>query len=198
MARPLKFDRNHALEKAMEVFWTQGYKATSVNDLTQAMGLSKSSLYGTFGGKHAIFIECIKFYCDNITTRVRFAMGLNRPASQIIRSILGRAVDRILEIEGRRGCFLNNSAVEVGARDPEAAEHCRGGFKVMEETFENLVRRAQEEGDISKTFDPKNLAVFLNGTVNGILVIGKANPDRQILESLVETAMQALAQPVSS
>ena len=87
MARPLEFDRNQALEKAMEVFWTQGYKATSVNDLTQAMGVSKSSLYGTFGGKHALFIECIKFYCDNITTRVRFAMGLTRPASQIIHSI---------------------------------------------------------------------------------------------------------------
>ena len=55
MARPLEFDRKQALENAMEVFWTKGYTATSVNDLIQAMGLSKSSLYGTFGGKHAIY-----------------------------------------------------------------------------------------------------------------------------------------------
>ena len=198
MARPLEFDRKQALEKAMEVFWTKGYKATSVNDLMQAMGLSKSSLYGTFGGKHAIFIECIKFYRDNITIRVRFAMGLTRPATQIIGSILGRAVDRILEIDGRRGCFLNNTAVEVGAIDLEAAEHCRSGFKIMEETFEKLVRRGQVEGDISKECDPKKLALFLNGMVNGIMVIGKANPDRQSLENIVETAMRALAKPISS
>ena len=198
MARPLEFDRTQALEKAMEVFWTNGYKATSVNDLTQAMGLSKSSLYGTFGGKHVIFIECIKFYRDNITIRVRFAMGLTRPATQIIGSILGRAVDRILEIDGRRGCFLNNTAVEVGAFDLEAAEHCRSGFKIMEETFEKLVRRGQVEGGISKECDPKKLALFLNSTVNGIMVIGKANPDRQSLENIVETAMRALAKPISS
>ena len=198
MARPLEFDRKQALEKAMGVFWTKGYKATSVNDLMQAMALSKSSLYGAFGGKHAIFLECIKFYRDNVTIRVRFAMGLTRPATQIIGSILGRAVDRILEIDGRRGRFLNNTAVEVGAIDLEAAEYCRSGFKIMEETFEKLVRRGQVEGGISKECDPKKLALFLNSTVNGIMVIGKANPDRQSLENIVETAMRALAQPISS
>ena len=193
MARPLEFDRKQALERAMEVFWTKGYRATSVNDLMQAMGLSKSSLYGTFDSKHAIFIDCIDFYRDNVTIRVRFAMGLTRPAIQIIGSILGRAVDRILEPDGRRGCFLNNSAVEVGAVDLEAAAHCRSGFKIMEETFETLVRRGQAEGDISKECDPKKLALFLNCTVNGIMVAGKANPDRRNLEDIAETAMRALA-----
>ena len=192
MARPLAFDRQVALERAMQVFWTKGYKATSVADLTAAMNLSKSSLYGTFGDKHAIFLEAIEFYRDHVTARVRSAIELPTPARQVIRSILSRAVDRILEPEGRRGCLLNNSAVEVGPDDPDAADLCLSGLSLMEDTFECLVRRAQAEGDIWAEYDPRKLARFLNGTVNGIMVIGKANPDRQTLADIVDVALRAL------
>ena len=192
MARPLAFDRQAALERAMQVFWTKGYKATSVADLTAAMNLSKSSLYGTFGDKHAIFLEAIEFYRDHVTARVRSAIELPTPARQVIRSILGRAVDRILEPDGRRGCFLNNSAVEVGPDDPAAAERCRSGLLLMEDTFERLVRRAQAEGDIASEHDSRRLARLLNGTVNGIMVIGKANPDYQTLKDIVDAVMKAM------
>jgi len=192
LARPLAFDRQAALERAMQVFWTKGYTATSVADLTAAMNLSKSSLYGAFGNKHAIFLEAIEFYRDHVTARVRSAIDLPTPARQVIRSILGRAVDRILEPDGRRGCFLNNSSVEVGPDDPDAANLCRSGLLLMEDTFERLVHRAQAEGDISTEHDSRKLARFLNGTVNGIMVIGKANPDCQTLEDIVDAAMRAV------
>ena len=192
MGRPLSFERQAVLEQAMQVFWTKGYTATSVADLTAAMKLSKSSLYGAFGDKHAVFLEAIEFYRDHVTARVRSAIDLPKPARQVVRSILGRAVDRILEPDGRRGCFLNNSAVEVGPDDPDAAERCRSGLLLMEDTFERLVRRAQAEGDISAEHDSRKLARFLNGTVNGIMVIGKANPDRRALEDILESAMRAL------
>ena len=192
MARPLTFDRQVALEQAMQVFWTKGYAATSVADLTAAMNLSKSSLYGAFGDKHAVFLEAVEFYRDHVTARVRSAINLPTPARQVIRSILGRAVDRILEPDGRRGCFLNNSAVEVGPDDPAAAERCRSGLLLMEDTFERLVRRAQAEGDIAAEHDSRKLARLLNGTVNGIMVIGKANPDYQTLKDIVDAVMKAM------
>ena len=192
MARPLTFDRAIALEMAMQLFWSKGFAATSINDLTKAMGISKSSLYGAFGDKHSIFLEAIEFYCENITNRVRSAIDLPRPARQVIRSILCRAVDRILEPDGRRGCFLNNSSVEVGPNDQEVAARCRSGLSLMEETFESLVRRGQLEGDISIERDPQSLAWFLTGTINGIMVIGKSHPDRKNLNEIVETAMLAI------
>ena len=192
MARPPAFERQAALEQAMQVFWTKGYAATRVADLTAAMKLSKSSLYGAFGDKHAVFLEAIEFYRDHVTARVRSAINLPTPARQVIRSILGRAVDRILEPDGRRGCFLNNSAVEVGPDDPAAAERCRSGLLLMEDTFERLVRRAQAEGDIAAEHDPRKLARLLNGTVNGIMVIGKANPDYQTLKDIVDAVMKAM------
>jgi len=192
MARPLAFDRDAALEKAMQMFWTKGYSATSVADLTAVTGLSKSSLYGTFGGKHAVFLQSIEYYIANVTAQVRSVVDLPAPAHQVIRSVLGRAVDRILEPDGRRGCFLNNSAVEVGPDDPAAAERCRAGLALMEDTFHRLVVRAQGEGGISPDRDSRALARFLTGTVNGIMVIGKANPDRRTLDDIVEAAMTAL------
>ena len=192
MARPPAFERQAVLEQAMQVFWTKGYAATSVADLTAAMNLSKSSLYGAFGDKHAVFLEAIEFYRDHVTARVRSAINLPTPARQVIRSILGRAVDRILEPDGRRGCFLNNIAVEVGPDDPDAAGICRSGLLLMEDTFEQLVRRGQAEGDISAAHDSRKVARFLNGTVNGIMVIGKANPDYPTLRDIVDVAMTAV------
>ena len=192
MARPPAFERQVVLEQAMQVFWTKGYAATSVADLTAAMNLSKSSLYGAFGDKHAVFLEAVEFYRDHVTARVRSAINLPKPARQVIRSILGRAVDRILEPDGRRGCFLNNSAVEVAPHDPATAERCRSGLLLMEDSFERLVRRAQAEGDIAVEHDSRKLARLLNGTVNGIMVIGKANPDYQTLKDIVDAVMKAM------
>ncbi len=176
----------------MQVFWSKGYAATSMRDLTDAMGLSKSSLYDTFGSKHDLFLESIDYYRDHVTVQVRAVADLEKPAIQVIMSVLGRAVDRILEPNGRRGCFLNNCAVEVGPWDEMAAERCRAGLSVMEETFLKLVRRAQLEGSISPTRDSLSLARYLTGTVNGIMVIGKANPDRAVLDDIARVAVSNL------
>jgi TetR/AcrR family transcriptional repressor of nem operon len=192
MARPREFNRDEVLERAMQVFWSKGYAATSMRDLTEAMGLSKSSLYDTFGSKHDLFLESIDFYRDNVTIQVRSVAELEKPAMQVIAAVLGRAVDRILEPNGRRGCFLNNCAVEIGPIDDKAAERLRAGFEVMEETFLRLVRRAQLEGAISPTRDALSLARYLTSTVNGIMVIGKANPDRAVLDDIVRVAMASL------
>ena len=193
MVRPLAFERKMALEIAMQVFWSQGYFGTSINDLIEAMGISKSSLYGSFGDKRAIFLECIEFYSENVAKKVRSAIHVPGPARQVIRSVMRRAVDRILDADGKRGCFLNNSAVEMGPRESEAAARCRSGIKLMEDTFECLVRRGQTEGDISMARDPKKVAHFLTSTINGIMVIGKVNPSRQDLYDIVETAIEVVA-----
>ena len=192
MARPREFNREQVLERAMQVFWSKGYTATSMRDLTDAMGLSKSSLYDTFGSKHDLFLESIDYYRDNVSAQVRSVADLEKPADQVILAVLSRAVDRILEPNGRRGCFLNNCAVEVGPTDEEAAERCRAGLRLMEETFLRLVRRAQLEGSISPTRDAVSLARYLTSTVNGIMVMGKANPDRAMLEDIVRVAAASL------
>lgn len=192
MARPREFDREQVLERAMQVFWSKGYGATSMHDLTAAMGLSKSSLYDTFGSKHDLFLETIEYYHHNVSSQVRSVAELEMPAHQVILAVLNRAVDRILEPNGRRGCFLNNCAVEVGPSDEAAAQRCRAGLATMEETFLKLVKRAQREGSIAPQRDARSLARYLTSTINGIMVIGKANPDRTVLEDIARVAVSNL------
>ncbi|HJO75551.1 MAG TPA: TetR/AcrR family transcriptional regulator [Rhodospirillales bacterium] len=192
MARPREFDTTEALSQAMQVFWTKGFDATSLNDLLDAMGLSKSSFYDTFGSKHEVFLETIEHYKKTITAQFSGVAGLNSPARKLIESLFERAVSRLTEEGGQRGCYLNNCAVEVAPHDPKAAKLVNGGINLMEDAFFDLVQRGQSEGDIASDKDARALARFLTSSLNGLLVLGKANPDREVLTDICKTTIKVL------
>ena len=192
MARPREFDTTEALNEAMQVFWTKGFEATSLNDLIGAMKLSKSSFYDTFGSKHEVFLAAIEHYKKTMTAQVSAVSELDALARKLIGSLFERAVERMTEEGGRRGCFLNNCAVEVALHDPAAAKLIGGGFGIMEDTFFALVQRGQTEGEIDTDKDPRALARYLTSSLNGIMVMGKANPDREALSDIARIALTAL------
>ncbi|MBO6520874.1 MAG: TetR/AcrR family transcriptional regulator [Rhodospirillales bacterium] len=193
MARPKEFDVDHALREAMNVFWSNGYKATSLGDLTRAMRISKSSMYETFGSKHDLFLATIEHYIRTQTTQISGAAHIDAPAVKVIRALFHRAVQRMAEPNSRRGCYLNNCAVEVSVRDGEAGERVEKGLDMMEEAFVELVARGQREGDIATHHDPRPMARFLVSSLNGILVMGKAHADTDKLNDVVDITMNALA-----
>ena len=192
MARPREFDKTEALNQAMNVFWTKGYEATSLCDLLEAMTLSKSSFYDTFGSKHEVFLATIDYYKQTVTSQVSAVSGLDAPARKLIESLFDRAVSRMTEEGGRRGCYLNNCAVETALQDPEAAKRICGGFKIMEDTFFALVDRGQKEGEIATEKNARALARYLTSSLNGLLVIGKANPDPETLSDVARMALTVL------
>jgi len=176
----------------MQVFWSRGYEGTSLTDLTRSMELSKSSLYDTFGSKHDLFLEVIDYYRENVSSQIRSIISIDAPARQVIANVLGRAVDRILDPVGKRGCLLNNTAVELGPNDAEAAARCSAGLATIEETFHRLLTRAQARGEIGSDKDIPALARFFTSTINSIMVMGKADPDRARLEDIARTALEVL------
>ncbi len=192
MARPRQFDTTQALNQAMNMFWTKGYEATSLTDLTGAMGLSKSSFYDTFGSKHEIFLAAIEHYKKTVTSQVSAVSGLDAPARKLIESLFDRAANRMTEEGGKRGCFLNNCAVEIALHDPAAAKLVGGGLGIIEDTFFALVTRGQREGDITPNKDARSLARYLNSSLNGLMVTGKATPDREALSDIASTALSVL------
>jgi TetR/AcrR family transcriptional repressor of nem operon len=192
VARPRNFDQDFVLGRAVDVFWSKGYSGTSVSDLTKEMGLSKSSLYDSFGSKHDLFLTAMDYYRNNVTARIRSIVDLKAPPKQIIASVVGRSIDRILAPSGKRGCFMNNCASEVAPVDPDAAERSAAGFAVMEDTFCHLIERGQKQGSISGAKTARALARFMTATINGIMVVGKANPDRAYLTDIADTALGAL------
>jgi len=192
MARPREFDKTEALSKAMDVFWTKGYEATSLCDLLAAMGLSRSSFYDTFGSKHEVFLDTITYYKKTRTSQVTGIAKLESPARKLIESLFERAASRICEEGGQRGCYLNNCCVEVALHDPKAAKLIDEGIGLMEDTFFSLVERGQREGDIVPSKDARALARYLTSSLNGLMVIAKANPDPEALDDIVRMSLTTL------
>jgi len=192
MARPREFETMEALGKAMDVFWSKGYEATTLCDLLDAMDLSKSSFYDTFGSKHEVFLDSIEHYKKTMTSQITGVASLEQPARKLIESLFDRAVSRITEEGGQRGCFLNNCSVEVALHDPQAAKLIDGGIGLVEDTFFALVERGQREGDIASDKEARALARFLTSSLNGLMVIAKTNPDPEGLADIARQSMVVL------
>lgn len=192
MGRPKEFDVEEALSSAMNVFWSQGFKAASLNDLIKSMEISKSSFYETFGSKHDLFLSTIDYYIRTVTAQVSGAAHMDAPAYKVIRALFDRAVQRMADPESRRGCYLNNCAVEVSLHDDEASERVAVGMKMMEEAFLKLVDRGKREGAISPRHDSLMLARYLVSSLNGILVMGKAQANEENLYEVVDVTMDVL------
>jgi TetR/AcrR family transcriptional repressor of nem operon len=117
MGRPREFVPADALREALEVFWEKGYQATSLDDLTAAMHLSRSSFYACFGSKHAVMMAAVALYADELFARLE-VMASSMPANEAIHAVLAAiaGVDA-----GRRGCFFVNSVTELAPHDAALA-----------------------------------------------------------------------------
>ncbi len=190
MARPREFSEEEALDQAMQVFWAKGYEATSLAQLTRAMGISKSSFYDTFASKHDLFLAAIERYSAAATERMAADLEVDGSAREAIAAVFARATD--CANGERRGCFVGNCAVEVSPHDPAAAARVAAGMSRFERAFEKAVRRGQQAGEISTDHDTRALARFLIVSLQGLQIVAKVAPDRAAVEDVVEVVLAAL------
>ncbi len=190
MGRPREFNENEALESAMQVFWVKGYDGASLGELTSAMGLSKSSLYDTFGSKHELFIAAVERYKDTAQSDFAATLEGDLPAREAIETVFN---DFVAHATGeRRGCFLNKCVVERGPDDSEADACVKEGMARVEQAFRSAVRRGQETGDIATRHDAPALARYLNAGFQGLVVMSKAGASRAELGDVVRITLVAL------
>lgn len=191
MPRPKEFDRTEVLDRALELFWRCGYEGTSMQELVDAMGIHRGSLYGTFGDKHALFLAALRRYDELWISRFvepLSAPGQVRPA---VRHVLEQACRDATE-GVRRGCLLTNSAVELAPHDPELARRVRGTLSRVEDALRAALERAQGTGELSADADPRALARFLIGVLQGLRVLSRSGAEPEALQDTVEISMQAL------
>ncbi len=192
MARPREFCADEALEEAMRIFWSKGYAATSLNDLTAAMGLSKSSFYEAFGGKRELFLSALARYIEVTAGRAEALLDGYAPARSAIETMFGFIVGSAASEDSKRGCFLCNCAVEVSPHDAEAAALVRGGMARLENAFLSAVVRGQTSGKIAADRDPRALAGYLLTCAQGLHVMAKANSKKAALNKVVRVVLSAL------
>jgi TetR/AcrR family transcriptional repressor of nem operon len=192
MARVREFDVDVALERAMSLFWTRGYEATSLDDLCAATGLSRSSLYATFGSKRDLLLRTVDRYAAQRGPSI--AATLARPLSvrEAFAALAREFIDQIVAGAGRRGCFLGNCAAELPRHDRAAIARIRQGLACTETVFRDALARGQARGELSNTADVGALARFLTAGFQGLRLVGKVNPDRAVLEDIARTMLRCL------
>jgi TetR/AcrR family transcriptional repressor of nem operon len=192
MARPREFDADAALERAMEAFWSKGYEATSLDELCRVTGLSRSSLYATFGSKHDLLLRSIDRYVERRNPRIAAALGRPLPIRAAVAGLLEEFIDQIVSGSGRRGCFLGNCAAELARHDRAAQARVRQGLARTEATFRAALAAAKQRGELAPAADVDALARFLTAAFQGLRLVGKANPDRAVLEDIARTILHCL------
>ena len=194
MARPRTFDPDDALTAALSVFRAKGYEATSVQDLVDATGLSRSSLYATFGDKHGLFLAALDRYARAGRETLRDLCACGASPLGALRAHLERtATLPASEDRPPLGCLMTNAAAEVASRDPETARRACDARLGMTDAFEHLVREAQACGEVHADRDPTALARFLTGAVYGLHGLQKAGAGPEALADMIETTMAAVA-----
>jgi TetR/AcrR family transcriptional regulator, transcriptional repressor for nem operon len=192
MARQKEFNREEALNKAMEVFWSRGYEGASIQDLVNHMGINRQSIYDTFGDKHALFLQALDRYRE-IETRKVFEV-LDQPGSvkTNFRRLFDNLVEKALSDEGRRGCFVGNATSELAARCKETAARTGSSIAAAENGFYRALVRGKQNGEFSSIKDVRAVARFLYSSLQGLLLVAKATRDRKTLNDVVKVTLSVL------
>jgi len=190
MARPREFDPDAALESAMRVFWAKGFEAASLDALCEATGLNRSSLYGAFGDKQALYFRALDHYEDASATRMAAALAGERPFRKAMAAVLQRMIDDIVQGPGRRGCFIGNCAAELAGNDRSAEARVRRSLARIESAIRDALGRARARGEFTDTEDIAALARFLTAGIQGLRLVGKTRPGRTALEDIAAVMLR--------
>jgi len=165
MARAVEFDEEQAVQKAMEVFWKNGYAATSMRDLTEAMQINSSSLYNTLGDKRQLFIKSIKHYTV-LRMRALKQFGINTDSPfQTLENFINEAV-HIITTEPS-SCMCVRTAFEIEGDDPEVQAVITAYDEFTHKFLKNLIESAQCKDEIAQSEDADTIAHYLNSTFAG-------------------------------
>ncbi len=177
----------------MREFWGHGYRETSVDDLVEATGVQPGSLYNAFpGGKRGLFLKALDRYSAFVVPEKMGALEEPGAGLAELRAYFDGLVEDLTTPEGRMGCLMVNSTMELAAKDSEVGEIVREHMRRLERNAEQALRNAQSRGEIADRVDARAKATQLMATGMGLMVVGKTNPGRAVLETIVESAFADL------
>ncbi|MDO6851439.1 TetR/AcrR family transcriptional regulator [Priestia megaterium] len=190
MARSKEFDEKAVLRKAMELFWEQGYEKTSMQDLVDHMGIHRRSIYDTFGDKRSLFLASLNHYEELIVKEMESIISSTSSSKQAIRDVFIFILNAIKQYP--KGCLSVNAAVELSLLDKEIGCIVTKMFNRTEDMFNNLIKRGQASGELSKEIDSDNTSRFLHNNLVGIRVLIKTNYNKKELEGIIALALAVL------
>ncbi len=191
--RPRAYEPDVALGKALDLFRTQGFAATSLDDLSEATGMNRPSLYGAFGDKRELYIKTYQRYRDEARASMIDIFRAEMPLRQRLERIFASALDIYLSGDtGPRGCFTVVTAASEAVGDPEIRAMVLDALTGLDIAFANCFRRAREKGELPESADPTVLAQIASATIHTIAIRSRARVPRQELEAIVKGAIDVM------
>jgi TetR/AcrR family transcriptional repressor of nem operon len=188
--RPREFDMGDALDKAVQVFCERGFHATSIADLMDAMGLTTGSIYKAFKDKRAVFIAALDRQMAQRACALREALDAAGSGRAKVRAALEVYASVSYGTQGRMGCLVVGTAVELATFDAEIAERVVDSLHKREKLLADLIRLGQSDGSIAAGVAVKPTARFMLCLLQGLRVVGKISPTRAEMQSAVDVAMK--------
>lgn len=191
MGRPRGFNETAALDAAMRVFWEKGYEGASLDDLTQAMGINRSSLYATFGHKETLFRRVIDRYASGPMAFLFEA--LKQPTARaVVETLLRAAVKFLADSTHPRGCLSLQGGLACGSSAETVNQAMIDWRKSGQSQIQKRMQQAHDEGDLPKDVNPKDLARYVLIVLNGLGVQATNGATRTEMHRAVEMALRSM------
>ena len=188
MPRPKEFEPDEILEKAMTLFWKQGYEGTSLQELVDHLGINRFSIYDTFGNKHELFLAAVDHYRANYATKLRAVLEDENKGLEAIKGYF-----RFMAADlNRNGCFVQNSTLELVLKDADVEERIQETNLSVQKSIAAALRRAEEKGEIRAGGDNIGRTRFLFAAGQGMIVASKGHGDKEMLDDIARLAADYL------
>jgi TetR/AcrR family transcriptional regulator, transcriptional repressor for nem operon len=191
MARPKEFDRDTALQKAVDVFCDHGYDGTSTEELIRAMDISRQSLYDTFGDKRQLYLQALQQYVfDSVGEQIR---ALNSSPSSLkgVEAALQAFVVNASSAEAP-GCLGIGATCEFGVSDREVTTLISAADKALQSSLERRINEGKDAGEIGADIDARAAAQFIKATFAGIKVAARGGAPADTLRNIARMAVRSL------
>lgn len=182
--RPVRYDRNQAIERASELFWSAGFAATSLDALSEATEMTRPSLAGAFGDKEALYIETLKNYRDAGMEGLRATLSAERPLRHELADVLRDSTDVYMAADAARGCLLVGTASVEAVHRPAVRQVLKESLDAFNAVLEERIRRAIADGELDKQADAAGLASVFSAIMHSLAVRARAGETRQALDAL--------------
>ncbi|MFT6266281.1 MAG: TetR/AcrR family transcriptional repressor of nem operon [Oleiphilaceae bacterium] len=185
VARKIEFDKAASLQKAMRLFWLQGYETTSVQDLVDELGINRFSIYNSFGDKKTLFLAALEHYRETVFEYLLQPLMGSEPAKQCLENYLNRVSNQLKSKSGELGCMIQNTSLSLIGNDQKVALILAEMYSDLRDALRKAINDAKISGEISKLFAEENesdvLASYILCQIQGVIILRRALKETAIV-----------------
>jgi AcrR family transcriptional regulator len=190
LGRPRKFDKELALDNALKVFMQKGYEATSLTDITEALGINRPSVYAAFGNKEALFAQALAKYNQGPIAYLKEVL-LEKTSRDVVRKMLMKSVALLTCAEQPRACLAIQSSISSELAAAGIQQHIINGLHQIEVNIKNRFDQAIAEGDLPKDTDAWLLTKYVTTIHKGLSIQAANGSNAEELRGIVEITLKS-------